>query len=122
MVFFTPHERSAIIFLAAAFFCGICLNIIFKLSPASYQRLNVLDAPLFSARIDINQATYEQLLTVPGFGPGTAARIIEARRGKGRFGSLEDLRKIKRLSRRMFDRAAPHLTVVPAVVSPGGKP
>jgi competence ComEA-like helix-hairpin-helix protein len=110
MFFFTPHERRAVIFIAAAFFCGLCLDIVFKFIPPAYQYLNVLDAPLTRAKIDINQATYEELLTVPGLGPSTAARIIYARQEKGHFDSLDDLHQVKRLSQRMFDRAAPHLT------------
>jgi competence ComEA-like helix-hairpin-helix protein len=111
MFFFTPHERRAVLFIAAFFFCGICLNIVFKLSPPLYQHLNVLDEPPAHGKIDINQATYEELLTVPGLGPSTAARIIYARDEKGHFDSLDDLRKVKRFSQKMFERAAAHLTV-----------
>ena len=110
MFFFTPHERRAIIFLAAVFFCGSCLNIIFKVYRPAYRRLNVLDEPLSRPKTDINRATYEELLTVPGLGPSTAARIIYARQDQGPFGSVDELRKIKRFSSRLFDRAAPHLT------------
>jgi type II secretory pathway component PulK len=111
MFLFTPHERRAILFIAAVFFSGICLDIVFKIRPPLYQRLNILDEPLSEAKIDINRATYEQLLTVPGLGASTAARIIYSRQEKGRFNSLDELRKIKRFSSRMFDRASPHLTV-----------
>ena len=111
MSFFTPHERRAIVFLAAVFLCGICLNIIFKLSPPLYRHLDVLDVPLAQPKININRATYEELLTVPGFGPTTAARIIHARQTNGPFRSLDDLHRIKRFSRRMFDLAAAHVTV-----------
>lgn len=111
MFLFTPHERRALIFMAAVFFCGLCLNIFFKLYASAYRHLNVLDEPLARRRIDINQATYEQLLTVPGLGPSMAARILYARQARGRFGSLDELRQLKRFSQRMFERARPHLTV-----------
>ena len=111
MFSFTPHERRAIIFLAASFFCGLCLNIVFKFVPSAYQHLNVLDEPLAHAQVDINRATYEELVTVPGLGPSIAARIIYARQEKGHFDSLDDLRKIKKFSKKSFSRAAPHLTL-----------
>ena len=111
MFFFTPHERRALIFIAAVFFCGLCMDIIFKLSPPLYRHLNVLDEPLARGKIDINRATYEELLTVPGLGPSTAARIVQTRQEKGRFHALDDLRQVKKLSQRMFARALPHLTV-----------
>jgi len=110
MFFFTVHERRALIFVAAVFFCGSCLDILFKLSPPLYRRLNVLDEPAARPKIDVNRATYEELLTVPGLGPSTAARIIYARQEKGHFNSLDDLRQVKRFSQKMFDRARPHLT------------
>jgi competence ComEA-like helix-hairpin-helix protein len=110
MFFFTPHERRAVIFIAAVFFCGTCLSILFKLKPPLYQHLNVLDEPPSRPKVDINQATYEELLTVPGLGPSTAARIIYARQEKGHFDSLDELRQVKRFSQKMLDRARPHLT------------
>ncbi len=120
MFYFTPHERRAVIFIAAVFFCGNCLNIVFKLSPSAYERLNVLDEPLAHVKVDINQATYEQLLSVPGLGPSTAARIINARQESGPFRSVAELRRIKKFSQRMFQRAAPHLMVAPLSDSSGG--
>jgi len=111
MFFFTPHERRAVIFMAAVFFCGTCLNLLFKFRPSFYQRLDLLDQPLARPKTDINRATYEELLGVPGLGPSTAARIIYARQEKGRFGSLDELRKVKRFSQRQLDRVRPHLTV-----------
>lgn len=118
MVFFTPHERRAVIFVAAVFFSGICLDIFFKSSPSVYQRLNILDQPLARVKVDVNRAAYAELLTVPGLGPSTAARIINTRQEQGPFHSLDELRKVKRFSQRMFDRAAPHL--IAGV--PGGSP
>jgi competence protein ComEA len=111
MFFFTPHERRAVIFIAAVFFCGTCLSIFFKLKPSLYRHLDVLDEPLARPKININQATYEELLAVPGLGPSTAARIIYARQEKGHFDSLDDLRQVKRFSQKMLDRVRPHLTV-----------
>ncbi len=54
MLFFTPHERRAIVFIGAAFFCGICLDIVFKLYPPAYKALIVLDVPLARGKVDIN--------------------------------------------------------------------
>ncbi len=113
MLFFTPHERRALIFLGAAFFCGICLDIAFKLYPPGYQALQVLDKAPEHAQIDINRASYEDLIAVAGIGPSTAARIIYAREKAGRFASLEEIRGIKGFSKKSFARAAARLTVGP---------
>ena len=73
MLLFTPHERRAIVFVGAAFFSGICLDIISKLHPPAYATLKVLDTPASRLKVDINKASYEQLVSVSGIGPSIAA-------------------------------------------------
>ena len=48
-----------------------------------------------TGRININTATLNQLQTLKGIGPKTAARIIAQRKRVGYFRSLEDLMQIK---------------------------
>ncbi len=49
--------------------------------------------------IEVNRATREELLRVPGIGPRSAARIVRER-GSARFTSLSDLRKTGAVSQR----------------------
>lgn len=44
--------------------------------------------------VDVNTASYDELLRVPGIGPASAKRIIETRRGHSIF-SVEQLRKMR---------------------------
>lgn len=111
MLYFTPHERRALIFLGAAFFCGTCLDIALKLYPPGYERLQVLDRAPERARVDVNRAAYDELVAVDGIGPSTAARIIYARQRAGRFSSLEDIRGIKGFSGKNFRKAVARLFV-----------
>ncbi len=111
MLLFTPQERRAVIFIGAAFFCGVCFDIAFKLHPPVAGALHALDQPLSSIMVNINQASYEELISVPGIGPSIAARIIYAREKKGRFVSLEELGEVKGFSKHLFARAAGHMTV-----------
>ncbi|MBI2916673.1 MAG: helix-hairpin-helix domain-containing protein [Chloroflexi bacterium] len=48
---------------------------------------------------DVNRASYEELLRVPGIGPVGAGRIVEARRDHS-IDSLEQLKKMRVLTRR----------------------
>ena len=51
--------------------------------------------------VDINTATVEELVTLPGVGKKLAERIVEARREK-RFNSLEDLGRVKGIGKKML--------------------
>lgn len=51
--------------------------------------------PGASAPIDLNSATVEQLDTLPGVGPSTAAAIVDDRRQHGPFKSVDDLGRVR---------------------------
>ena len=50
--------------------------------------------------INVNTATVEELVTLPGVGKKLAERIVEAR-GEKRFSSLEDLERVKGIGKKM---------------------
>lgn len=51
--------------------------------------------------VDVNTATVEELVKLPGVGKKLAERIVEAR-GKKRFDSLEDLERVKGIGKKML--------------------
>ncbi|MBI5809632.1 MAG: helix-hairpin-helix domain-containing protein, partial [Deltaproteobacteria bacterium] len=83
----TPQKTFPSSFEAAAFSTGGALNTPFPGFP-----------------IDINTATREDLMMLPGIGPKTAARILDKRDEIGRFGSMDDLLTIKRMRRAGVDK------------------
>lgn len=51
--------------------------------------------PAIARRIDVNTAPPAELELLPGIGPALAARIVEHRESQGRFGSVDDLQRVK---------------------------
>jgi competence protein ComEA len=62
--------------------------------------------------IDLNTATPEQILKLPGIGPKRASAIIEARKQKP-FRSVQDLRRIKGIGKKTIMKLAPFVVVKP---------
>lgn len=44
--------------------------------------------------VDVNQASVDELIALPGIGPALAARIVSYREEHGMFRSLDDLQKV----------------------------
>jgi comEA protein len=65
------------------------------------------------APVDLNAATRSDLMELPGIGAVTADRILQYRSEHGPFASVDDLRKIKGISRKKLDKLRPAITVAP---------
>lgn len=61
--------------------------------------------------VNLNDATPQQLETLPGIGPRAAQRIVEFRTKNGGFKKVEDLMKIQGIGERSFLRLKPLVTV-----------
>jgi competence protein ComEA len=61
--------------------------------------------------VDLNRATREDLESLPGIGAVLAERVIVHRAAAGRFHMVEDLRAVKGIGSRKFDRIKPLVTV-----------
>lgn len=55
-------------------------------------------------RIDLNTATAEQLMTLPGIGESKAGSIIRYREEHGAFASVEDLMKVEGIKEGTYNR------------------
>ena len=72
--------------------------------------------------IDLNAATIKELEELPGVGPVTAQRIIDARQKSGRFRRIEDLLAIRGISTKRLEALRPYVIVSPPPPSPAKKP
>jgi competence protein ComEA len=61
--------------------------------------------------ININTASKEQLMTLPGIGEKVAGRIIEYREKNGSFSKTEDIMKISGIKEKLFSKIRDKITV-----------
>ncbi|MFS8573598.1 MAG: helix-hairpin-helix domain-containing protein [Clostridia bacterium] len=72
-----------------------------------------LDEAGFPHRVDLNSATWDELLALPGIGPALAARILEYRESRGGFRSVDELLNVKGIGKSRFSRLLPLVTLEP---------
>lgn len=65
------------------------------------------DALPSEEKININTASAEKLQELPGIGPAYSARIVRYREKHGKFGSLDELIKIKGIGKKRLDKLLP---------------
>ncbi|MEK8129373.1 helix-hairpin-helix domain-containing protein [Paenibacillus filicis] len=64
-------------------------------------------------KLDLNRATAEQLVALPGIGPSKAQAILELRKKLGGFRSVDQLKQVKGIGAQTFKKLEPLITVAP---------
>jgi len=64
-----------------------------------------------SAPIDINLASKEQLMTLPGIGTTLADRILTERNEHGAFNTVDDLTRVRGIKGKTLEKLLPYVTV-----------
>ncbi|HVN47476.1 MAG TPA: helix-hairpin-helix domain-containing protein [Bacteroidota bacterium] len=119
----TTTERKVILFLVITLLAGAGIRLYQEVVPsapkfdyhASDSTFTALssaaddstahsDAAVVDGKLNINTATKEQLMELPGIGEKTAVRIIERRNEIGKFTSLEELKTIKGITKKRFEQ------------------
>jgi competence protein ComEA len=63
------------------------------------------------AAVNLNTATKDELVALPGIGPAKAQAIIDHRVAHGPFKSVEELKDVKGIGAKRFEKLKPELTV-----------
>lgn len=64
-----------------------------------------------SERLDINEATKEELMKLNGIGDVLSDRIIDYRDKNGSFRYLEELKNIKGITKSLYDKILPYIKI-----------
>jgi len=63
------------------------------------------------AAININTATKDELVALPGIGPAKAQAIVDYRKAHGPFKTVEELKDVKGIGAKRFEKLKPDLAV-----------
>lgn len=80
-------------------------------APAHAAARAAADAPSPDGVVNINSASAEELVRVPGIGPARAAAIVQLRERVHRFNHAEDLLRVRGIGRVGFRRMRPYLAL-----------
>ena len=97
--------------VALAVFCGSVLHYAFKRYPRLADMINYVDSDKAYSKLDLNRAGFEELVALPFIGEYTAQNIIEYRREHGPFQSVEEVKQVKGIKIKNYERFAPYLRV-----------
>jgi len=74
------------------------------------------------AAINLNTATKDELIALPGIGPAKAQAILDYRSAHGPFKSVEELKDVKGIGAKRFEKLKAELTVVGASAKTAARP
>jgi competence protein ComEA len=123
----TKTERNVILFLAVTMIIGAAVRLyqselpempqfnyqeldstFTELNAAPEKKINTVGAVFaigkMPGKLNINKATKQQLIDLPGIGKITAERILNYRKETGEFNTIEDLLAVKGISRKKLER------------------
>ncbi|MDD5464772.1 MAG: helix-hairpin-helix domain-containing protein [Candidatus Omnitrophica bacterium] len=98
---FTPEERKVILFILGLAFCGLALS---NLAKAGCRIERIVCPQVQLARINLNQVTLEELTRFKCVSAKLAQAIIERRNLGKKFASLEELKEVKGIGDKRYEK------------------
>lgn len=103
----TMHRSNSLRLAASAVVLALLVAGVAVAAPAA-ESTNKADS---LAPVDLNQATLEELVEIPGIGPTMAQRILDWRDEHGPFERVDDLLKVKGIGEKSFEKLKPYVKV-----------
>lgn len=99
----THQERKVLLFLSILFALGLGVSAFQKTTGCNLCLINLFSKKEASDAVDINTATKEELVALPGIGEKLADAIVAYRSSQGGFKDLDELKKIRGISSSKFE-------------------
>ncbi len=121
----TGTEKRVFLFLIITFSVGLGIRFYrqtfpqdrgfdYRASDSTFAALSAAmrdepaDSPVEAdGKVDLNTATKQQLMALPGIGEVTAERILVYREEIGRFTNIDQLRKVKGITKKKLEQLKP---------------
>ena len=104
MFHLTPQEKSALAGFLTVCLLGTVIHYALNWNARPVRWVNTAGQKPKHYPPDINKATAQEFDRVPGIGPKTAENIVAFRDKHGPFTALADLRKVKGITQKNFQK------------------
>ena len=111
MLHFTKQEKQVLLLVAAVFAAGSLTHYALERWPAVKNAVDVVESAEIYPKLDVNTASFEELVGVPYIGEYTARQIIDYRQQKGPFKSLEEIKLVRGIKEKNFAKFSGFLRV-----------
>ena len=105
------QEKLFVLSLCAVLFVGAGLDVAVKKYPFLFSILNVMENEAVYPKVNINRANLAELIRIPYIGNYTAQEILTYRKSRGPFRSLEELKNVKGIKQKNFEKFRSYLSV-----------
>ena len=113
MLSLTRQEKLLLIFLTSLLLLGLILNYALKTRPVLHNFYQYSGTKMHNdyLSVNINSASVQELVRLPGVGEIIASRIIKYRRLHGDFKEKGELKNIKGIGEKKFQDINEHITI-----------
>ncbi len=111
MFFLTKKERFFLFLFSLCLFLGIIVDISFKKYPELKDIVNLVEGDRLINKYDVNKATKDELISIPFIGEYTAQAIIVYRENTGGIQSLDELKNIRGIREKNYQKFVKYLKV-----------
>ncbi|MBI5149184.1 MAG: helix-hairpin-helix domain-containing protein [Candidatus Omnitrophica bacterium] len=111
MLHFTKQEKQVLLLVAAVFTAGSLTHYALGRWPLFRGAVGVVESAEIYPKLDVNTASFEELVGVPYIGEYTARQIIEHRQQEGPFTSLDQVKLVRGIKEKNFAKFSAFLKV-----------